>query len=216
HFLYNTLNLIRSFAQCNYVEAVDQTIVSLGEILRYSLKPARYTSLEEELKHVYDYIVIQQLRFKDSIFVTKIIDDSLLDCRVIKFILQPIVENAFHHALEVKKQNRCLTLSVAKQDGALVISIGDNGEGMSPDVLDNLKRQLTTMTENLQHNQSDLDAINSVAGIGLINAHKRLLYAYGLGYGVRIDSRVGQGTIVTLTLPIRSFDDTPDTDVRRI
>jgi len=205
HFLYNTLNLIRSFAQCHYVEAVDQTIVCLGEILRYSLKPARYASLEEELKHVNDYIVIQQLRFTDSVSVEKRIDDSLLSCRVIKFILQPIVENAFHHALEMKKGDRQLALSVEEREGSLIISIGDNGEGMPPVVLDNLKRQLVYLTENPEHNRPELGNVDYATGIGLINVHKRLLFAYGAGYGVWIESQIGKGTVVTLTLPVQGF-----------
>lgn len=208
HFLYNTLNLIRSIAQCSGIEEIDRISLSLSEILRYSLTPAMYVSLEEELKQANDYIVIQQMRFPDSVFVEQRIDASLLTCRVIKFILQPIVENSFRHALEKKKGDRRLTIEIEQRDGFLIIAVSDNGVGMPPPTLDRLQRQLLSLTENPEESRPELGGgSGDSTGIGLVNVHKRLLYAYGAQYGVWIESWLGEGTVVKLTLPVRDFDD---------
>lgn len=206
HFLYNTLSLIRSIAQCSGIEEIDQISMCLSGLLRYSLKSAAYMTLEEELRQVNNYITIQKLRFPDTVFVEFKVDPGLLSCRVIKFILQPLVENSFRHALENKKGDRRLTIDAVDREGMLDISICDNGSGIAPPVLEALQEKLSYLSNHLVHGQQESNEAGGSTRIGLINVHKRLLYAYGSAAGLWVESWLGEGTVVTLRLPVQYAD----------
>jgi sensor histidine kinase YesM len=201
HFLYNTLSLIRSIAQYRNEPEIERVSVCLSEMLRYTLAPEGDALLEDEIRQVWNYITIQQIRFPNSIVVDRRCDDRLMHCRMIRFILQPIVENAFKHALERKKGERRLGIHAAQQEKALVVTITDNGEGIEPSMLESLQTML-----RLQANPAERAAAprgdDDYTGIGLLNVHRRLVFTYGCGYGLTIDSGCKTGTVVTIRLPL--------------
>ncbi|MDR0396594.1 MAG: histidine kinase [Oscillospiraceae bacterium] len=199
HFLYNTLSLIRSIAQCRREEEIERVSVCLSAMLRYTLAPEGEVMLEDEIKQVWNYITIQQIRFPNSITVDQDCDPELTRRRVMRFIMQPIVENAFKHALERKKGERRLGIRVIRRQRTLVIVITDNGEGIPPLRLEALRASLRR-SQSAKETLSLEDADST--GIGLLNVHRRLVFAYGCEYGLSIDSAVGGGTAVSIRLPL--------------
>lgn len=210
HFIYNTLSLIRAVVRVNELGRANEIIMCLSSMLRYSSKHEQFVSLRDELKQICNYLTIQSLRFPDTIHTNINMPDDILDCRVIKFILQPIVENAFKHGLEPIKNNRRLKITAECIQTDIKITISDNGIGMEKERLRTLQSAMDCVTYDRQDKAQPSDI-----GIGLLNVHKRLCYTYGPNYGIRINSEQGQGTKVVITIPLLERDGDIDEDIGR-
>lgn len=194
HFLYNALESIRMLAEVQRQPAIASALVSLGSLLRYSMQWRSDTvDLSEELANIQSYIQFVNFMDGSSFELTADLPPEVLRYAIPKMCMQPIVENAVHHAAPPGGSVRIqMTVSV-ENDRLLLIEIRDDGAGMSPEMLSSLQAVL--------QGDSDTPIVTGKNGLGLENVHKRLQLHYGKGCGLGIDSVQGAYTCVTLRLP---------------
>ena len=197
HFLYNTLETIRMKSFTAGDKEVATAIKLLGKSLRYVLENTgtAFISLEEELKHVETYIMIQRLRFGDRIQYEKKVEEgiNLQDYQILPLLLQPVVENAILHGLEDADAGGKIEVSVyLKSIGdkqLLYIDVVDNGFGMDEEVLEKLRKDI------------EVKDMSRSKSIGLYNTNQRIKLNYGDAYRIHIYSEVKVGTTVRLIFP---------------
>lgn len=188
HFLFNTLNMISCMAKIEEADMTDKMIISLSNLFRYNLRTVEQeVYLEQELEVVDDYIYIQQMRFDNRIQYRKRIQVDEKVVKIPSFTLQPIVENAFIHGLSSMEQGGKVELHVWMEDMDLIVSIIDNGAGMSRERLEKVRQDLE-LGEDLTR------------GIGIGNISRRIHMLYETGK-FEIDSKENQGTVVKITIP---------------
>ncbi len=196
HFLYNTLETISSIAAVRQVFVVCDMCQRLGEIFRYSLGKnyGEIVPLRLELDHIKNYIFIQKIRYGNRFKVCYNIEAGSEDYRIMRFLLQPIVENAIIHGLAGGNPAApgTLEISVSLPANALTIQISDNGKGME-------EQKVAELTAYINHTDKTEDTAGS---IGIRNVHQRIRLACGGEYGVSIESRPGAGSRFTVRLPI--------------
>ncbi len=186
HFLGNTLNSIRMMAKMQGARGICNMTEALGELLHANLRDATETiSLRDELSMLSKYIYIQNVRYKGMIeYETHVAEDDLYDFHILRFILQPLVENAIQHGIEPGRLGEKITVSAWRKDAFLYLCVQDNGCGMSAQKLEMLQR----------------GEASQGGGIGVQNVHRRLRTTYGEQSGLRFESSPGQGTKVTAVL----------------
>lgn len=196
HFLFNTLETIK-FTVSLEPDIASRMIVSLAAILRYSINSQiTDVTLGEDLSYIENYLTIQKYRFQDSLFTEIHVDQEALDCKVPKLILQPVIENAIKYGFGETER---LTIRIsASVNDCLLISVQDNGDGMSEEKLKELN---LLMKEGNRTGKPHF---------GLYNIERRLKLMYGEAYGLEIKSRPGEGTRVSMRLPIQCKGDTKD------
>jgi len=194
HFLYNTLNSIKWMATVQGAEGIKNMVVALGRLLKnLSKNTVEKISLKEELSLLEDYIFIQEIRYKGRIKLNlEISDQELLKCKIIKFTLQPIVENSIFHGIEAKKNAGRIDLIIDAdyKNDDLIIKIKDDGVGMSQERI----REVLN-----KYDQSE--SCSRMKSIGLSNVNSRIKLSYGNAYGIDIKSMVGEGTTVIIRIP---------------
>jgi len=192
HFLYNTLETIRSIAIRNQVESIADMAKSMADIFRYSVDSTKEeVILKDELKHVKNYINIQKIRYKERLNVEFNIDESLLNYKIIKLVIQPLVENAIYHGIDMKKEAGKLCIECSKSEDKVLISVSDNGIGIKKQDLEELRKNLENSIDR---------KINK--SIGLINVNSRLKLYYGENCSLSIESDYDIGTKVYFKIPI--------------
>jgi two-component system sensor histidine kinase YesM len=197
HFLYNTLGAVKWMAEIQKAEGIAQMVSSLASLLRHAARGTDdLVPLELELELVREYCTIQRLRSANLFELqTNFADDSLKRCRIVKFTLQPIVENAIMHGIEPKMAGGVVRIEVSKPEPSVVrVDVIDDGVGVAED------RLRTILEEHAQ----DREAFNC---IGLHNVDERLKLAFGADYGLKVESRVGEYTKVSVFLPF-TLDET--------
>ena len=143
HFLFNTLNMISCMARLEDASTTDQMIVHLGSLFRHNLRTKRQQiTLEEELDGLEDYIYLQQMRFDGRITVEKSIQVQPAAVLVPSFMLQPVVENAYSHGLKSCEEGGRILLRAWMQGKVLVLTVADNGRGMTPEELDAVQAKI--------------------------------------------------------------------------
>ena len=190
HFLYNTLDTIRWLALYGETEKVERVAISLAQLLKASLKESKeMVPIKTEMEYIDAYLYIQKTRF-EKINVSINMDDHILNLYIPRFILQPLVENAFIHGLEKKIGSGSLIISGTQSVKGIKIRIIDNGAGIGDEKLTTLFND--TINQNLERRGT---------GTGLKNVHKRIQTLYGEEYGLSIQSSLNTGTIVEVLLP---------------
>lgn len=193
HFMYNTLNTISALAEIEGVDDIVQISGSLSKILRYNVKGRDLVRLEDEIEYVHNYLQIQNIRFPGRYRIHIEISDAARACSMLKFLIQPILENAISHGLsDVRKGGQIEILADVQQD-ELVISVFDNGAGMSEDQLAEWNSRLSGEEELDPPEEGD-------DSIGLMNVNARIRGYYGSRYGLRIMSEEHVFTRVMLIL----------------
>lgn len=194
HFLYNALESIRMLAEVQKQPAIAGALVSLGSQLRYNMQWRSDTvALSEELANIENYIQFINFMEGEYIVLTANLPNEVLRYTIPKMCMQPIVENAVHHAAPKNDIVHIdITVSV-ENDKHLLIQIRDDGAGIEPEMLARLHAVLS--------GTSDSPIITSKNGLGLENVHKRLQLHYGKDCGLWIDSIHGSYTCVTIRLP---------------
>lgn len=193
HFLYNALESIRMLAEVQRQPAIANSLVSLGSQLRYSMQWRSDTvALREELANIQSYIQFINLMEGGSIMLTADLPQEVLRYAIPKMCMQPIVENAVHHAAP-SGESVCIQITVSVENERLLFKIQDDGEGLDPEMLVRLQAAL--------RGDSDSPIVTSKNGLGLENVNKRLQLHYGEDYGLWIDSVQGAYTCVTIHLP---------------
>jgi len=190
HFTYNTLNSIKVMVKNAGLAAVARVTAGLASLIRYAYSKEEYIHIFDEMLILGEYANIMNVRFHDKFQVHYEVDDTLEPYQILKQLLQPLVENAFIHGLENKKENCVLTITGMLRDEAVYISVRDNGVGIAPEQLQYIRIRLDSRVEDDSHE-----------GIALLNINKRIKLYHGDAYGLSIQSEQGAGTQVTLTLP---------------
>ena len=191
HFLYNTLELIRAAALHGNIEQVSLITSAMGKIYRYTAKGAPLVPLSQEIAIVKSYVSIQQARFQNRITTLYNVSKEAAEVPVFKMLVQPLVENAFVHGLEPKPDAGVLYIGAKTEGSLLVISVRDDGVGIPPETLAELERQLASSRYDMSTH------------LGLANINARLKLQYGEEYGLSLSSSPGDGTCVTIRLPIQ-------------
>ncbi|WP_260982196.1 sensor histidine kinase [Paenibacillus sp. 32O-W] len=191
HFLYNALDSINWMARIHKVHDISKTVVSLGELLRFSIrKDHEIIEVREDIQQIKNYLVIQNMRYRDKFDVRIEIEPEIEGCYTLKLLLQPIVENAITHGLEMKEDKGSLVITGKKNGGRLRFTVEDDGVGMSADLVQ-------AMRENRYRSSA-----SDKTGIGLSNVRRRLELYFSGNYEMELDSRPGQGTRVRIEFPI--------------
>ncbi len=196
HFLFNTLESINSMAELADNQQIATMSQALGNMFRYAIKTeSELVSVQDELSHVLDYSSIQQIRFQDRFKLVVVMDDAFRQEKVLKLILQPLVENALYHGLGHCTKGDTITISGHVENNNLLICVKDNGQGIDED-------QLAQIRERLQEEASFTELGRRTGhSIGLKNIHSRLELYYGRGYGLTVSSRLGEWTEVWIKVP---------------
>lgn len=188
HFLYNTLNSVTRLAELGKNEEVVTTITSLSRFFRISLSKGNHIiTVQDELEHVRNYLIIQTIRFKHKFRYEIQADPEALECLTLKLILQPLVENAIHHGIEKSAEAGFIGIEARLEGENLIFRIQDNGIGMTNDRLEKLMQGAIRS--------------ESGSGVGVKNVQERITLYYGAGYGLHFDSEPEEGTTVTITIP---------------
>jgi two-component system sensor histidine kinase YesM len=194
HFLYNTLESIRMMAVIDENRDIASATEALANLFRYSVRQRKdIVEVRYEIQHAKNYILLQKIRYGDKFDVIYDIDEDILDCKTLKFTLQPIVENAIYHGLEKKKGKGLLIVRAKRVENDLEFEVRDNGAGM----------QLLQLSRLREHISSCSD--DGTQSIGLKNVNERIVLYFGGNYGLTIDSMPGEGTVVKLAIP--AFND---------
>jgi two-component system sensor histidine kinase YesM len=195
HFLYNTLECVRSIGLANRVMEIVEIASSMAKIFRYSIKEDHFVQIKNEIDCINDYLRIMSIRFMDKFSEYIYIDECILNMKIPRMILQPIVENAIYHGLERKSGKGILTIKGWVTDENVVrFEIYDNGKGIDDSELRKLQNRLNTTDM--------IHSFPSEKGLGLINIHRRIKLAFGEQYGIEINSSENEGTQVSLQIPV--------------
>lgn len=190
HFLYNTLDSIVFLIDNGQNKAASEMVVALARFFRISIsKGHNIILLRDEIEHVRNYLLIQKIRYKEHFEFTIDVPAELLDLRVIKLILQPLVENAIGHGLLNKEGVGTIAIKARLEGDLLLLNVSDNGFGIMPE-------KVALIYESFK----DKNVYN---GVGLKNVYQRLQIYFGDKADVRIDSRLDEGTSVTLFIPVK-------------
>ncbi|WML27301.1 sensor histidine kinase [Neobacillus sp. OS1-33] len=197
HFLYNTLESINSIAEIEEIESISIMTKALGDMFRYSIKTeSELVLLNDEIDHVKNYITIQNIRYDNSIDFNLEIPSKLSSCRILKLILQPIIENSILHGLEKKKMKGTVKIKAYEiSQSRIVFEISDNGIGIERDKLSDIRNFLQEQPEFKELGK------RSKESIGLKNVHSRIALYYGLEYGLNVESEPNKGTTIKICVP---------------
>lgn len=202
HFLYNTLDVIRSHALVNHDDETAEMVEALSKLFRYSIsRPGELATLSEELDNVNAYFTLLQYRFPDKLRLELVLeqdDEELMGYQLPILTIQPLVENAIHHGIERKIGNGCVTIRAVSTGTRLYITVADNGMGMTEETLNELLAKLEQDTAPAAGHGASAQA---GTGIALLNVHQRIKFYFGQDYGLDIQSTHGYGTTVELVLP---------------
>lgn len=202
HFLYNTLETIRSQAITDGDKEIAEMVERLSSIFRYSIsRKGEIVTLRDELNNIRNYMKIMEFRFYDRFTLEIDIDEEegrVLDFYIPRLILQPIVENAINHGLDETVTGGVVRIEVVLA-GDMIITISDNGKGMTLQELDSLNQNIHSSDQigKVVHENEQ-----SGTGIALANVQKRVQLLYGKEYGLNVYSSEKCGTDVELILPI--------------
>lgn len=183
HFLYNTLNIINMMALEEGNDEVSKMLISLSEMLQYTFRNRQeLVTFKEEYLWLRNYIYIMQSRYEGRFEPCYEVEENVLDKKVPKLLLQPLVENSIIHGFKGIKGGGILTLAASEQRGKMVITVQDNGRGMNSEELEQAMRG--------DHSR-----------IGLSSAVRRLLLIYEGEGSLEVETEPGEGTTITIRIP---------------
>ena len=191
HFLYNTLDSIIWMAEWGKNQEVVRMTSSLAKLLRRSISNEQeLVTVAEEVEYTETYLTIQKMRYKDKLEYEILVDPEIMQERVIKLILQPLVENAIYHGIKYKEGKGLLRILGFRQGDELILKVQDDGKGMDAETLAHIFEKHTRDTRT--------------NGVGLNNVKERIQIYYGEEYGICFQSELEKGTEAIITLPFRT------------
>ena len=189
HFLYNALDSITWMIEGERNDEAAFMISQLAKLFRISLsKGHTIISVRDELQHAKSYMNIQRIRYKDAFSVTFDVDPELEEYCAVKLTLQPILENSINYGVDPMDDCGEIFIRVKKENDMLILSVEDNGIGMSQEEVSLL---LTDSNRKRKHG----------SGVGLININNRVQILFGKEYGLLIESEPDEGTRVSIRIP---------------
>ncbi|MCL6604234.1 MAG: sensor histidine kinase [Paenibacillus sp.] len=209
HFLFNTLESINVLAVQNEGRKVSEMVYRLASILRISIQDRDEITLEEEIKHLRNYLDIQKFRFEDVFDYEIHIPEELNGCGILKLTLQPLVENSIQHGFEGINYKGKLIVTGWEERGNLILRIEDNGIGMTSSQLSMFQYMISESARNTDQinglNEAEDPHGSSVhlerRGLGVRSVADRIRIEYGLRYGIFICSSQNCGTIIQCVIP---------------
>lgn len=198
HFLYNTLEVIRGEALTKGDRKIAEMTASLANYFRYNIsRKEAFVFLKDELKNCMNYFNIQKNRFGDKISCEILYHDTeenrIGNCYIPKLILQPIIENAIYHGLELKMGEGSIKIHITEAEGSLIIHVVDDGLGMPQEKVDELNNDYNFLGE---------DASEHHNGVAVQNIKKRLKLYWGKQAYLLVISELGEGTQVVIRMPL--------------
>lgn len=191
HFIYNTLFSIKCTIDMDRKAEAVKMIDILNDMLRRTLKfKEETTTVGEEIMYIHSYIKMLQFSYEKKLTLRADVSDEVRSLRMLRFILQPIVENAVFHGIQTKNEDGEIIITAMKRENEIELAVHDNGIGFSEERLKEV-----TSPEYISRSKSD-------EHIGVVNVHNRIRSYYGDEYGIKIDSEQGEGTTIFITLPI--------------
>ena len=189
HFLYNTLDIIVWMIENENSDKAVNIVTALAKFFRISLsKGKNIITVKDEVEHVRNYLMIQNMRFKNRFEYSIDVDEKVLSYSSLKLMLQPLVENAIYHGMEFMDGDGEIDVKVFKEDDSLYFMITDNGLGMSEDMVETLLSK-------------DFVPSKKGSGIGVKNVNERIKLYFGSEYGLKVESEPDEGTKITIHLP---------------
>lgn len=189
HFLYNTLDIIVWMIENENSDKAVSIVTALAKFFRISLsKGKNIITVKDEVEHVRNYLMIQNMRFKNRFEYSIDVDEEVLSYSSLKLMLQPLVENAIYHGMEFMDGDGEIDVKVFKEDDSLYFTITDNGLGMSEDMVEALLSK-------------DFVPSKKGSGIGVKNVNERIKLYFGNEYGLKVESEPDEGTKITIHLP---------------
>ncbi len=193
HFLYNTLESIRMKAICNGDREVGRMLYILAFLFRNQLKENDIIPIRNEINYCQKYLEIFKFRYEEKFEFTINCPEGILDKQIIKFTLQPLIENYFVHGIKLDNNDNKLSINIKEKGNKIIIEIEDNGKGIDREKI------------------KQLNEILSVRGtarksIGITNANERIGILYGEEYGIRVVENVKVGTKIIVIIPMREVD----------
>jgi two-component system sensor histidine kinase YesM len=205
HFLFNTLECMRSMAQYYNAPPLADLITSMSSMFRYSLNSGVTSLLEVEVNHLANYLNIMSARFSQRFLLKVLMEENTKYARCLSMILQPLAENAIIHAFTGYNKDvpcyLCVQTKMDKENQQLVIRLTDNGRGMVPEEVEALNIMMRQPEDNLQAHKDS---------IGLPNIFKRLKLAYGNHCHLRIRSKLNYYTSITIIIPQEALHNFPE------
>lgn len=209
HFLYNTMDIIHWQAVMDGNKTISRLVKELGQYYRLSLSGGKdIVPISWELQHIEHYLFIQNVRYGDILLFEKKVPEALMEVRIPKMTLQPIVENAIEHGIKERNDiNKGIIKGIIRivgdfKDRDVVLTVQDNGKGMSEEQTDEINKTIR-----------DFDANN---GYGIRNVNCRLELYFGETYGLHFESEEGKGTTVTIRLPNIRTDTIPESTEKEV
>jgi len=195
HFLYNTLDTIIWLIEGGKNKEAINVVVSLSEFFRVAVSKGKDVILiREEVMHIRSYLQIQQSRYYDILEYEIAILEELYDYQIIKLTLQPLVENSLYHGIKMLRAKGKITITGEKNGDNISFCVMDNGIGMDEATLTALRKEI------------ELPGSEMSTGFGLANVNKRIKLNYGEAYGLDIQSKKGEGTRITIKIPMRQME----------
>ena len=195
HFINNTIESIYMMSIINNDTQVAEMTSAFGRVVRYGISDSRdFVTVKEEIDHLNEYLFIQKVRFGSNLSISFNIDEEILDKKIIKLLLQPIVENSVQYGVELLDVAEKITISGYLSGDKLIFNIRDNGLGIEEERLSEIIAKI-----------NDFD--NDFSSIGLRNVNERIKLSFGDDYGIQIHSEKNKGTFVKLLLPDLSKED---------
>ncbi|MFC2471423.1 MAG: sensor histidine kinase [Lachnoanaerobaculum gingivalis] len=193
HFLYNTLDIIVWMIENENSDKAVNIVTALAKFFRISLsKGKNIITVKDEVEHVRNYLMIQNMRFKNRFEYSIDVDEEVLSYSSLKLMLQPLVENAIYHGMEFMDGDGEIDVKVFKEDDSLYFTITDNGLGMSEDMVETLLSK-------------DFVPSKKGSGIGAKNVNERIKLYFGSEYGLKVESEPDEGTKITIHLPAVAY-----------
>ncbi len=194
HFLFNTLGTIRWMAIAQHMTNMVECIDALGNMLNYSMNQGdEMITLHEEIKNLEDYIKIQNYRYGNRYRIVSRIGSAEENCLIIRFLLQPVIENAVLHAFSEGEGE--IIISAAADGDVLEVVIADNGKGISADILEKINSGTYVQGESITKWQFNK--------IGIYNIQEQIKIRYGDAYGLHFESDGCHGTKCIYRLPVQ-------------
>lgn len=200
HFLYNTFDTIVWLAEEEHTEEVVRITKAFSDFLRISLSRGHeWITISQELEHIKNYLTIQKIRYADILNYSIDADEALMDVKMIKLVLQPLIENAIYHGIKNKRGRGKLKVSAHFTNDSrtfVCFTVEDNGAGFTEERLGQVRNELRTGAQ-------DSEKLSSV--YGLYNVNKKLKLYYGENTeGLLIESEAGKGSKISFTIPVNT------------
>ena len=188
HFLYNTLESIRMKAIINNDKEVARMIYMLAHLFRRQLKEKDIITIKSELEYCDKFLELYKFRYANKIIYSVECEEDLLEKEVIKFILQPLIENYFVHGIRLENNDNKILIKIKHIEEFIIITIEDNGRGIE-------EEKLKMLNQKIKEEENDPQII------GILNVNQRIKIKYGSIYGLKLESKEGIGTKITIKLP---------------